>query len=48
MGDKAHVICVDGSKWSEPIAHDGEESNKDVVNYVYYIVFPAADVDPAN
>jgi hypothetical protein len=48
VGDEAHVVGVDGPERGQAVANDGEESDEDVVDYVYYVVVPAADVDPAD
>ena len=45
---KTHVISVDGTERGESIAHYSEKGDQHVVNYIYYIVFAAADVDPAD
>jgi hypothetical protein len=47
MRDEAHVVCIDCAERGEAVSHDGEKSNENVVNYVYYVVFSATDVDPA-
>jgi len=48
VGDETHVVGVDGPERGQAVANDGKESDEDVVDYVYYVVVPAADVDPAD
>lgn len=38
------VYCTEGSK---TIAHDGEEGDEDIVDYVDHVELSGADVDPA-
>ena len=47
VSDEAHVVGVNYTKRGQAISHDGEERDKDVVDYVDNIVFAAADIDPA-
>lgn len=47
MCDEDHVVCIDCAEGSKAIAHYGEEGDKDIVYYVYDVVFAGADGYPA-
>jgi hypothetical protein len=48
VGDETHVVGVDYAEGGEAVADYGEEGDEHVVDYVYDVVFAAADVDPAD
>lgn len=39
VGYEAHVVGIHGTEGSEAITHNSKEGDKDVVDYVYNIVF---------
>ena len=47
MGDEAHVVGVNDSEGSETVAHDCEEGDENVVDYVDNVVLFASHIDPA-
>lgn len=47
VGDKEHVIRVDGSERGQAVADDGEECDKDIINHIHDIELLAANVYPA-
>jgi hypothetical protein len=47
VGYEAHVVGVDCAEGGQAIADDGEEGDEHVVDYVYYVVVAATDVDPS-
>ena len=45
--DEDHMIRVNGPKRGKAIADDGEERNKDNVDYIDDVELLPADIDPA-
>lgn len=48
MDDKGHVVCVNGSKGGQAIAHDGEEGYQHAVDDVDGVHLLVSNVDPAD
>ena len=46
MSDEDHVVGIPRPEGCETVAHDGEEGDENVVNYVDDIELFSADVDP--
>lgn len=47
MHDKDCVVGVPDAEWSETVAHDGEERNKNVVDDIDDVQSAGTEVDPA-
>lgn len=46
--NKDHVVCIDRSEGGEPVTHDCEEGNEDVIDDIDNVLFSRADGDPAD
>ena len=47
MCNEAHMVCIDSSERGKAVSNNGEESDKDVVDNIDKVIFPATDIDPA-
>lgn len=48
MSHEYHVVCVDGTKGSQPVANDTEQTDKDIVDNLDGKILAIADIDPAD
>ena len=46
MSNENHVVCIDGSKRSKPIANDGKEGYKHIVYNINNVVSTTSNIDP--